>query len=154
VGAVTLRDPRLFPFASWPARAVDLAGAPMPALAIQRSNTILYCRRWTETLHFYREGLCLPVCHETDWLVELRLAPAAFLSVADERRARIKSAGGQGLTLSWQVPELRAARDQLRARGLDPGPIRPHAWGAMVCYLRDPEGHRIELWTPLRGSDG
>jgi catechol 2,3-dioxygenase-like lactoylglutathione lyase family enzyme len=119
---------------------------------IARSNCILYCVYFAETVHFYREGFGFAVTHERDWFVEFELSPDAFLSVANECRATVKSAGGKGLTLSWQIPVLEHAWAELRARGLDPGPIRVHAWGARVCHLRDPEGNRIELWTPAPGE--
>ncbi len=72
----------------------------------------------------------------------------ARLSVADERRATIKSSAGAGLTLTFQVPEIQAAWQWLDAQGAKPGPLRRHAWGAQVFYLYDPEGHRLEFWSP------
>jgi predicted enzyme related to lactoylglutathione lyase len=54
---------------------------------------------------------------------------------------------GQGITLSWQVPDVEAARDLLQARGVAVTEIR-RKWGAFLFYLHDPEGHRIELWQP------
>ena len=120
----------------------------MSAIAIQRSNTILYCRHWQQTVAFYREGFGLRPTFDTDWFVELQVAPASFLSLADEARASIASAEGKGITLSWQVNDLRSTHETLRRAGLEPGPIRAHSWGAWICHLWDPEGHRIELWMP------
>jgi catechol 2,3-dioxygenase-like lactoylglutathione lyase family enzyme len=114
---------------------------------IQRTNTILYCRKWRETVAFYEEIFAFPVSHQTDWFVEFRLTPDSFLSIADESRATIKSVEGQGVTLSWEISNLQEAHAALLVRHLMVSPIRKK-WGADVFYLHDPEGHRIELWQP------
>lgn len=117
-----------------------------PVMALDRANTILYCRRWDATVAFYRDALRLPVTHSTDWFVEFRLTDGAYLSVADASRATIADVEGQGITLSWRVADVSAARRRLVDRGLAPSDERT-VWGATACYLVDPEGHRIELWT-------
>ena len=117
-----------------------------PPFGPDRVNTILYCRDWHATVSFYRDALRLPVTHETDWFVEFRLTGDAHLSVADSSRATIDHVDGQGITLSWRVPDVSAVRRRLIERGLRPTDERT-VWGATACYLFDPEGHRIELWT-------
>ena len=114
------------------------------------ANTILYCRHWHRTVEFYRVQLALPVLFANDWFVEFRLTDTARLSVADQSRARIKSSGGQGITLALQVEAIETVRQALQRQGVEPGPVEHHPWGARVCYLCDPEGHRIELWEPDR----
>ena len=54
-----------------------------------RSNTILYCSRWQETVAFYRDILELPITMQTEWFVEFHLTSGATLSVADQSRATI-----------------------------------------------------------------
>lgn len=115
---------------------------------LSRVNTILYCRRWQETVRFYEDQLGLPVTFRNDWFVEFRLTETAHLSVADERRATIKSSAGAGITLTLQVEDIGAAWQYLAARGVNPGPVKAHAWGADVFYFFDPEGHRLEMWSP------
>jgi catechol 2,3-dioxygenase-like lactoylglutathione lyase family enzyme len=125
-------------------------------LALLSTNTIVYCRRWQETVHFYRDLLRLPVTFATDWFVEFQLTATAHVSVADESRARIKSSAGRGLTLAWQVEDIEGTWRQLQERGITPGPIAAHAWGAQVFYFVDPEGHRLEIWSrqkPIQPSN-
>jgi catechol 2,3-dioxygenase-like lactoylglutathione lyase family enzyme len=117
-------------------------------MVYQRSNTILYCRHWAETVRFYRDVLALPISFQNDWFVEFQLGAQVYLSIADERRASIDSVSGQGITLSWQVDDLQAARAELLAQQITLSEVR-QKWGASLCYLHDPEGHRIELWQPL-----
>jgi catechol 2,3-dioxygenase-like lactoylglutathione lyase family enzyme len=116
-------------------------------LCVRTVNTILYCDRWEETVAFYEQGLGLEVSFANDWFREFRLGDQARLSVADPRRASIPSAHGAGLTVCLQVDDADVAHAALCARGLDPEPVRRHGFGARVFYLRDPEGHRVEVWS-------
>jgi predicted enzyme related to lactoylglutathione lyase len=118
----------------------------MKSLGINRTNTILYCDRWEETVRFYREVVKLPVLTGKSWFVEFQLTPGACLSVADAAHASIDSAGGAGVTLSWRVEDVDAVRKRLMAGGIDVTSPRM-IWGARSCFLFDPEGNRIELWT-------
>ena len=117
------------------------------ALSPLATNIILYCREWQDTVAFYRDRLNLPVTFSSDWFVEFQLAGASHLSIADERRATVKSSHGAGVTLTMQVIDADAVWQQLRADGLDLGPVKNHAWGARVFYFFDPEGHRLEVWS-------
>lgn len=114
----------------------------------QTMNVILYCRRWRETVDFYRQRLELRTSFETDWLVEFHVADGARLSVADERRSRIKSAAGGGLTLTLRVADADATHAWLRGAGLDVAPVSRHPWGARLFRFNDPEGNRVEVWSP------
>ena len=115
-------------------------------VAIERSNTILYCQHWQPTVRFYREKLGLPVVYSNDWFVEFRVTEESFLSVADSARATVDDVNGQGITLSWRVADLAVARSRLVDRGLQPSEPRK-IWNATAFHLFDPEGHRIELWS-------
>ena len=117
-------------------------------MLFQRTNTILYCRNWSETVAFYRTVLELPINHETDWFIEFQLTDNAYLSVANADRASIQSVDGQGITLSWQVAEIHKVRDFLLRSGVEVTGIKKK-WGAWLFYFHDPEGHRIELWQAI-----
>ena len=121
----------------------------MPKLVPQTANTILYCRAWAETVAFYRDQLELPVTFASDWFVEFALTESARLSIADERRATIKSSNGTGITLTFQVADADTIWSAFQEAGLKPTPCRTHAWGARTFYLRDPEGTRLEIWSSL-----
>jgi uncharacterized glyoxalase superfamily protein PhnB len=116
-------------------------------LSFQRVNTILYCQRWSETVTFYRDVLKLQVNFTSDWFVEFQVNQAAFLSVADERRASIKSSAGAGITITLQVEDIEAAWQYLHNQGVKVEPLKAHAWGGQVFYFYDPEGHRLEMWS-------
>lgn len=113
------------------------------------ANTILYCRRWAETVAFYRDKLGLAVTLSTDWFVEFRLNDASRLSVADDTRASIKSGAGAGITIALEVADIEVAHQWAEQRGIRPTAIKTHPWNARVFYFRDPEGHRVEVWQPV-----
>lgn len=116
-------------------------------LAIKNFNTILYCKKWRQTVGFYKDDLKLPISFETEWFVEFKVSDRACLSVADESKTTINSSQGAGITLTFQTDDIHKAWELLRNKGLAPGSIKEHAWGAEVFYLFDPEGHRIEIWS-------
>jgi len=111
-----------------------------------RSNTILYCENFGQTISFYRDILNLSINYETDWMVEFKLLDQTYLSVADAKRATIGSAKGAGITLSFQVEDVDRAHEFLCKHGLKISEIKP-VWEARAFYLYDPEGHRIELYS-------
>ena len=116
---------------------------------IKTANTILYCGKFEETVEFYRDHLKLPVNFSTDWFVEFCLSAASRLSIADEKRASIKSCRGKGVTLALEVENIDKAWEDIDKAGLNPTGIRKHFWNARVFYLFDPEGHRIEIWESI-----
>ena len=118
---------------------------------ILRTNTILYCDRWRESVTFYESALGLAISFRNDWLVEFRLTDTAYLSVAEASRTRIAGGGGNGLTLSLQVADIDHHWTHLSSLGTDPTPIQDKVLDARVFYFLDPEGRRIEMWTPHRG---
>lgn len=117
-----------------------------PIFTLQRSNTILYCRHWRETVHFYKKQLCFPVAFENDWFIEFQLTDTSFLSIANSTRATISDVQGQGVTITWEVMDLENAKEHLEIQGVTTTPIQ-RKWGALAFYCTDPEGHRLEFWT-------
>jgi catechol 2,3-dioxygenase-like lactoylglutathione lyase family enzyme len=121
-----------------------------PDFTFRRVNTILYCQKWAETVTFYQNDLELPLVFATDWLVEFYLGGTAYLSVADEQRATLKSAQGTGITISLQVDNADEVWAYLHHKGFKLTPVKNHTWGARVFYFFDPEGHRLEIWSPIK----
>lgn len=115
-------------------------------MTIVGSITILYCRRWNDTVDFYADGIGLKVLTRKEWFVEFRLSQEARLSVADERSTSVKSSAGLGITLSIHVDDTPAARLELLSRGLSPAELRT-VWGSTAFFIRDPEGNRLEFWS-------
>ena len=112
------------------------------------ANTNLYCDRFHETVRFYRDAIGFPVILSKSWFVEFAINPFARLSVADRTRTTMESSGGKGLTLTFQVDSLPTVHLGLSSQGCSPTAIVDHPWGARLFHVRDPEGHRLEFWSP------
>lgn len=119
------------------------------AITIERANTVFYCDTWAPTVAFYRTTLGLPVTFANDWFVEFSLGHATSVSIADANRATIAAVGGQGVTLTLRVTDVAGVHELLTARGVELTPLTER-FGGLVCYCRDPEGHRIEFWSVIR----
>ena len=115
-------------------------------MKIKAANTILYCKKWRETVEFYRDGLKLLSLSSTDWFVEFKLNESARLSVADETRTSVKSGDGMGVTISLQVADVDELRSELMQAGFAPTPVK-EVWGSKAIYLHDPESNRLEFWS-------
>ena len=113
---------------------------------IKTINTILYCRKWKETVAFYKTLLKLQVTTSREWFVEFKLNEASRLSIADEARTSIDSNGGKGITITMEIDDIEKKHLYLTEAGLNPTPIKNHAWGARVIHIYDPEGNRLEFW--------
>jgi catechol-2,3-dioxygenase len=113
---------------------------------IKSTNTILYCKKWQETVEFYRIGLKLLVLSSNEWFVEFKLNEMSRLSVANEARTSIDSSHGKGITVSLQVADVEQTRTELIEAGINPTPIKV-VWGAKAIYVQDPEGNRLEFWS-------
>ena len=118
--------------------------------SLKTANTILYCKKWQETVDFYKHHLKLPITHDSDWFIEFKVTETAQIRAADERKESIKSSGGAGITLALQVEDIAGTWQFLCDSGLKIDPVREHAWGAHVFYFLDPEGNRIEVWSPKK----
>lgn len=118
-------------------------------MEVQSVNTILYCRRFDECLAFYSDVLGLPIAMRNEWFVEFHVGGEGRVSIANERRASIKSSSGVGITLTFRVDDADAVHDELVRRGASATAPRTHPWGARTFYVFDPEGCRIEFWSPL-----
>lgn len=121
-------------------------------IRFERTNTILYCHLWLETVSFYKVQLQLPVNFENDWFVEFWLTDTACLSIANSARASIQAVQGQGITLTWKVHDPEKVKQLLDDRGVVTTAMRKR-WGAHMFYFHDPEGHRIEVWADHGGHE-
>ncbi len=119
---------------------------------VERTNTVLYCDRWSEVVAFYRDTLGFRVSFENDWFVEFTIHAGAHLSVADAARTSIRPGDGSGLTLSWQVDDVETVRAALAAAGVDVGDVGTR-FGSHVVDVFDPAGNRIEFWSGSLNDD-
>ncbi len=96
---------------------------------IKLANSILYCKKWEETVALYQTGLRLPITVSTEWFVEFKLTGTSRLSVADESHTSIKSSSGKGITIGLHVVDIVTTHSQLKEAELNPTAIK-EVWGA------------------------
>ena len=81
---------------------------------IEFVNIILYCKKWNETIAFYKTKLKLPVTVSFEWFVEFRLNEFSRLSIANEERSSIKSSRGKGHTITMKVSDIKNVYSELQ----------------------------------------
>ena len=79
------------------------------------------------------------------WKVRYDPLTNGHLAQGVHDNGNVDTVGAFGLILTWEVEDIIAARNLMISSGIKPSEISRHPWGAMVFYLRDPEGHRIEI---------
>ncbi|WP_254510380.1 VOC family protein [Anatilimnocola floriformis] len=123
--------------------------------------TILYVRDVAKSLAFYEAafGLTRRFLHESGTYGELETG-ATTLSFAEVELARSNLPGGFEPTDRTRLPgasevgfttdDVPAAYERALAAGaqaLTPPKTKP--WGQVVAYVRDLDGHLVELCTPM-----
>jgi catechol 2,3-dioxygenase-like lactoylglutathione lyase family enzyme len=117
-------------------------------MKILAANTIIYCRHFALSRHFYQEVLKLDISFQKDdWFIEFKVNSGAHLSIADANRCTIAAGDGVGITLSLFVQDLKAAHALFAEHGITTTDIKAKGWRAPYFYVHDPEGTRIEFWT-------
>jgi catechol 2,3-dioxygenase-like lactoylglutathione lyase family enzyme len=109
------------------------------------------------SLHFYTGVLGLELGHRSGGFAQLRTG-ATRLALY-EREAMARTLGyalrrpdpdAPGFELGFKVTDCDAAWEALLARGAVPAsPPTTRAWGQRTAYVRDPDGHLIELAQDL-----
>jgi lactoylglutathione lyase len=112
-------------------------------VAIQVANVELSCdfyRRVLQLSPLPRPAFDFPGA----WF---RLGASQELHLIGERSEPV-IAGSRGNHFALQVDDLVAWGKHLRNVGADFQPAKPRPDGALQIFLRDPDGHYIELFTP------
>lgn len=76
-----------------------------------------------------------------------RLGASQELHLIGERGEPV-IAGSRGNHFALQVDDVVTWEEHLRTVGADFQPAKPRPDGALQIFLRDPDGHFIELFTP------
>lgn len=114
---------------------------------------VLVVEALDRALPFYCDVLGLPLGHRSGPFAQLRTG--ATRVALYERHAMAKTLGrslrappedAPGFELGFKVDDVDAAYEALLERGARPGtPPTDRPWGQRTAYVRDPDGHWIEL---------
>jgi lactoylglutathione lyase len=123
--------------------------------------TILYVRNIERSLAFYESafGLERRFIHESGTYGELETGSTTLAFAAEEVAQSNLSGGFQSSDLSrppaaseiaFATPDVQSAFERAtRAGAFATEAPKTKPWGQTVAYVRDPDGHLVELCTPL-----
>jgi catechol 2,3-dioxygenase-like lactoylglutathione lyase family enzyme len=111
-------------------------------------HTVLYCRNWDACVSFYRDILELEEVDTRPGFVEVRVAPGSRIGLIRRPGGRDAATCDPAVLLSFRVADVDKIHAILSARWEEVSGVKPHPWGARLFELRDPDGRRLEFWTP------
>ena len=111
-------------------------------------HTILYSKEWARCVSFYRDVLLFPVAYSNRVFVEFEPVSGARIGLIDATRSSRRSVSCDSTLLSFCVRDLEKVHALLSRRCPGVSEIRAHPWGARLFELKDPEGRRLEFWSP------
>jgi catechol 2,3-dioxygenase-like lactoylglutathione lyase family enzyme len=123
-------------------------------LPVRSLHTVLICEKWEECVSFYRDVLGFSVVHERERFVEFQVTPDARIGILEPLQPDAPRPSHDRVILSICVEDIEEAHAILAERWPALPAIRKHPWGPRVFELRDPEGWRIEFWTPDDSGPG
>jgi lactoylglutathione lyase len=109
-------------------------------------------------LHFYTAVLGLRLGHRSGDYAQLDTGPtrlALYTRIAMAKTLGMSlnapAANAPGFEIGFKVADVDAAFSELVARGaLSVVPPTDRLWGQRTAYVRDPDGHLVELAQDLR----
>lgn len=118
---------------------------------------ILIVEDLDRAVEFYTQVLSLPLRHRAGDYVQFDTGATRFGLYARKAMAEtvgvdLKAPPGNapGFEIGFKVSDVDVAYKQLVARGAEPQtPPTTRPWGQRTAYVRDPDGHLIELAQDL-----
>lgn len=121
---------------------------------------ILITEDLDRAVKFYRDVLGLPLRHRSGAYAQFATGATRFglytrEAMAETLAMSLTKPPGEapGFEIGFKVPDVDRAFSELTALGASPAaPPTTRAWGQRTAYVRDPDGHLIELAQDLRSS--
>jgi lactoylglutathione lyase len=120
-------------------------------LVSRLSVVYLYVRDLDRSLRFYRDLLGIPLetdAHDPDW-AEAQLPGGVRFALHQTGPASAAPQTPGTIVVDFATSDLDAAMERLRAAGVRLGRVMHEDWGS-ACEVFDPDGYRIDLFTPRR----
>jgi len=115
---------------------------------VQGLHLVLFCRDWEACVGFYRDTLGFRAVDGRDGFVEVEAGPGARIGLIRVPPESHRAAGPGPFLVSLRVRDIEQAHRQMSGRLPGVEAVRPHPWGASVFEIQDPEGRRLEFWSP------
>ena len=120
--------------------------------AVGLAITFLYFRDLPRAQAFYEEVLGLTLAIDQGWSKIMRICGGAHLGLVDETRGSHRASDIKPVQICLRVADVDAWHAWVATHAPD-GLTRPktvESLGIRVFVLNDPEGHQIEIQTPIR----
>ena len=108
------------------------------------SVVYLYAKDVRRAARFYEDVLGIPLEGDEHW-AEATVGGVRF--ALHEWHGGAPEPGASGVNVDFEVADIDAAADHLRAQGVDVGEVFREPYGSF-CTFVDPEGYRLELFQP------
>lgn len=119
---------------------------------VQLAITFIYFRDLPRAQRFYEDVLGLQLAIDQGWSKIYRITGAAHVGLVDETRGSHRASDTKPVQLCLRVPDVDAWHRWISTQGVA-GLTEPKTvdeLGIRVFVLNDPEGHQIEIQTPIR----
>ena len=121
----------------------------MKPSSVESFHTVLFCSEWDACVHFYRDVLGFVEVDARTGFVEVQVTPESRIGLLRHKKEDSAANLGASMILSFKVADVGEIHHLLSRRCKSVTELRQHPWGARLFELRDPEGRRLEFWTPL-----
>ena len=120
----------------------------MNPLSVESFHTVLFCRKWDACVSFYRDVLGFKVVDTKPGFIEFQVAQGSQIGLLKPSKDSASEPDDTSFILSFRVRDVEEIHKTLSARCTGITAVKQHSWGARLFELRDPEGRRLEFWTP------
>jgi len=120
----------------------------MKSLSVESFHTVLFCSDWDACVAFYRDILEFPVVDERSGFMEFQVTRTSRIGLIQSRRDSASKKKNSSFILSFRVGNVEELHKILSVQGREVTSVKEHSWSARLFELTDPEGRRLEFWTP------
>ena len=110
------------------------------------SHLFVHVTSLEATRHFYVDFLGLELLREEEGYLRVGGGDGFHIGFEERDWADV---GAPGIEISIRVDDVDEVYRRLRAEHLDVGRPDDQEWGARTAWLRDPDGYRLSIWSPV-----
>lgn len=121
-------------------------------MKIRRVDSTFSTPKLQESKEFYMRYFDFRLVFESDWYIELIApdAPGIGVSFTLPQREIGEFYNGKGVILSFEVDDVDAEHDRLKAAGLEIyQDLQDKPWGERSFVVHDPNGVHIYIYTTI-----
>lgn len=120
-------------------------------MKITRIDTTISTEKLVESKEFYMKYFGFELVYESDWYIEL-IAPnmPAGISFTRPQREAGDFFHGSGIILSFEVNDVDAEHNRLKAEGVDVFQnLQDKPWGERSFVVNDPSGVHVYIYQSI-----